>query len=388
MLRAIPYRSFGLALVTAALVWPLAVVPAAAADDPAQTLRRKVAEAYREADTYHAVITFENSQKQGRWRLIQVFEVAIDRANSRLRVIRPDVEMVDDGQRLYARSDMVARGTYLNIPAPALTYQDLMETAPFLASPVLPGILLTLGEDPMVGGERVKYQDPDPADPAQRPRLTFPGAPGTEVTYLIDPERFQVTGVRWRHSARTAATPGLQSWADMSLEIEIRTHGKALAPELFVFDPGSDRPVGSIAEFVAGDPPPPPGSPEALEGQPAPPVKLKYPDGRPFVLDRVQADVVILDFWATWCAPCRPWLTTLDELLKTDPNRHWCQDQHRHARARGIAAGPSSGGHLRRPSCAALCGHATGASHGPAPLNCAPATNPPPRSTPTPSPAR
>ncbi len=56
------------------------------------------------------------------------------------------------------------------------------------------------------------------------------------------------------------------------------------------------------------------GSGHPSEGQPAPPINLKTVDSQPFSLDRVKADVVVLDFWATWCPPCRKGLPLLQEF--------------------------------------------------------------------------
>ena len=51
-----------------------------------------------------------------------------------------------------------------------------------------------------------------------------------------------------------------------------------------------------------------------LEGQPAPDFALKSSTGENLCLSEYRGDVVMINFWATCCGPCRQEMPLLDEL--------------------------------------------------------------------------
>ncbi len=59
------------------------------------------------------------------------------------------------------------------------------------------------------------------------------------------------------------------------------------------------------------------GSPEV--GRPAPNFTLADLSGRQVSLDQFRGRIVMLDFWATWCGPCRMTMPVLERLQKEYP---------------------------------------------------------------------
>lgn len=49
---------------------------------------------------------------------------------------------------------------------------------------------------------------------------------------------------------------------------------------------------------------------------PAPPWELRSPEGKPVKLSDFRGKVVLLNFWATWCPPCRAEIPDLISLQK------------------------------------------------------------------------
>lgn len=58
-----------------------------------------------------------------------------------------------------------------------------------------------------------------------------------------------------------------------------------------------------------------PGGIIALDGRPAPPLKLEDMDGVPFDLGESHGHWVFVHFWASWCGPCRREMPTIQRMV-------------------------------------------------------------------------
>ena len=64
-----------------------------------------------------------------------------------------------------------------------------------------------------------------------------------------------------------------------------------------------------------------PGSESAMVGKPAPEFTLNLLDGKKFTLAENRGQIVILDFWATWCGPCIQAMPQVDRVAREFADR-------------------------------------------------------------------
>ncbi len=71
--------------------------------------------------------------------------------------------------------------------------------------------------------------------------------------------------------------------------------------------------VEKVAQFM---PPRPVAEAEKMAGSPAPDFTLALLSGGEFTLSKEKGSTIILDFWATWCGPCRVAMPALHQVAK------------------------------------------------------------------------
>ena len=70
----------------------------------------------------------------------------------------------------------------------------------------------------------------------------------------------------------------------------------------------------SWIKVKSGPPPPSSGAPAQVSVLPAPQVQFQTLAGQPFTLGELKGNVVLLNFWATWCIPCREEIPILNAM--------------------------------------------------------------------------
>ncbi|MDG2424389.1 MAG: TlpA disulfide reductase family protein [Phycisphaerales bacterium] len=93
-------------------------------------------------------------------------------------------------------------------------------------------------------------------------------------------------------------------------KMNLKTDTKFLEalPEPITFDPGKRTPVATRAELD------PIQRNKLAAGQPVPTLKLPQLDGMMVDIANLKGKTVVLDFWATWCSPCKRGLPKLNTL--------------------------------------------------------------------------
>jgi peroxiredoxin len=123
-------------------------------------------------------------------------------------------------------------------------------------------------------------------------------------TLWVDPDRALVLKSVHRTEGQL---DGTKTTTRMELTFDEILVDEAPPDELFAFE----APAGAkeVEDFTTGG-----ATRTDLSGKAAPDFRLADLDGRPHRLENYRGKVVVLDFWASWCAPCRKELPAIEKL--------------------------------------------------------------------------
>jgi thiol-disulfide isomerase/thioredoxin len=96
--------------------------------------------------------------------------------------------------------------------------------------------------------------------------------------------------------------------SDVAYTLERMTYGVAGEASLFRPPDGDMKEVKELSAWNAAR------IKKKLVGNPAPELTVKDIEGNPITLASLKGKTVLLDFWTTWCPPCRADAPALDKL--------------------------------------------------------------------------
>jgi len=106
--------------------------------------------------------------------------------------------------------------------------------------------------------------------------------------------------------------PGPGAWASLLIIGAGLLLGLLAGVLIFFGLPALRAAPGSAAQTPAG-----PAAPAPVVGAPAPDFVLTALDGQPVRLSDLKGQVVLLNFWATWCGPCEAEMPAIQDRYTT-----------------------------------------------------------------------
>ncbi|QOV87673.1 TlpA family protein disulfide reductase [Humisphaera borealis] len=228
------------------------------------------------------------------------------------------------GKKLYAFESRYNYFYLADAPKDRVKSGELPKQLVGLMSQLNPSLLLAIvpdaAEELMDGVDKLAKVDDVKIDDVAYPALKLSFGKESELTIAFDSKSHLIRRTVWDRKGY-AIEKKQQDVKKVEVTIDYALSQANASVKDVDFNwtpPVGARDVTALAEAGGGaaDDGPEDGAASALVGKPAPDFKLKDLEGKEVKLSDLKGQVVMLDFWATWCGPCRASMPHLDAIYK------------------------------------------------------------------------
>lgn len=301
-------------LVAAMVACFVFVSPAVFADQAmtASQWRQKILDTYSKLDRYkvHKVVNITQSGGPAEQHEAITLDISVDRTNKSIAIDADGLRLV--GKDNIVRTQMVPDcGTHLHIddanPLDPATLQKAWPMFPLWLW--VPDMSLYMGTEVQLFLKSENFKIADKSTAAGPNQKAFETKLGqVAMTLILDTQTNLIRKAKVVTVGKSAQGDDVTTTLDFDVKYSLPKDWKK---DTFAFDVTASKPVGTLKAMIKAS-----QDPSALEGKKAPKIKLDDLQGKPFDLAKVKSRVVVLDFWATWCGPCRHAMPEMIDLNK------------------------------------------------------------------------